>query len=139
VPRRLRLAEWLQTNTAAIVVAALLALGASALIIHDPARVNTVTIDNPTSYDVRVEASDGNGSGWTALGTARQQCASTIELPIDQGGTWVFRMSAQGAPTEEVAVDRSALEGTGWRFEITPTVGDAWKAAGVPQPPRLSC
>jgi hypothetical protein len=135
----LRLAERLQTNTAAIVVAALVALLASALIIHDPSRVKTITIDNPTSYDVRVEASGGGGSGWTVLGTARQQCGSTIELPIDQGGKWVFRMSAQGAQTVEVSTDRSALDRTGWHFEIPPSVGDAWKAAGVPQPPRESC
>jgi hypothetical protein len=107
--------------------------------IHDPSRVNTITIDNPTSFDVRVQASDGSGSGWTVLGSARQQCASTIELPIDQGATWVFRMSAQGGQPQEVAVDRSALERTGWHFEIPPTVGDSWKTAGVPQPPRQSC
>ncbi len=138
-PRRFRLGERLQTNTAAIVVAALVALGASALLIHDPSRVKTITIDNPTSYDVRVEASNGSGTEWTALGTAGQQCAATIELPTDQGGTWTFRMTAQGAPTEEVAVNRADLERAGWHFAIPQAVADAWKSAGFPQPPRQSC
>ncbi len=101
--RNTRLRERLQTNGAAIVVATVFALLCALLLFDDPGRAPTLTIDNPTAFDVRVEVSDANRAEWTVLTSARQQCGATVEAPIDHGGTWVFRLQTQGLAAEEIA------------------------------------
>jgi hypothetical protein len=137
--RRTRWLEHLQTNGAAIVVAALVALIAGAFAFDDPAHVPQLTIDNPTAYDIRVEVSDDARAGWTALTNARQHCSAIVDEAIDRGAMWTFRLHAQGLAVDEITVDRSVLERDGWHFTIPPSIAQDWDAAGVPHPPRQSC
>jgi len=137
--RRFRLRERLQTNSAAIVIAAVFALAAGALLFDDPSRVPTVTIENPTAYDVRVDVSDGDQAGWTVLGSARQHCSASVESAVDRGDTWVFRLRAQGMVEDEIAVSRSDLEQANWHFVVPETLAEQWETNGVPHPPRQSC
>ena len=137
--RYTRLRERLQTNGAAIVVATVFALLCALFLFDDPGRVPTLTIDNPTAFDVRVEVSDANRAEWTVLTSARQQCGAAVEAPIDHGGTWVFRLQAQGLASEEIAMDRADLERANWHFAIPVAVAQQWEAAGIPHPPRQSC
>ena len=83
--RYTRMRERLQTNGAAIVVATVFALLCALLLFDDPGRAPTLTIDNPTAFDVRVEVSDANRAEWTVLTSARQQCGAAVEAPIDRG------------------------------------------------------
>jgi hypothetical protein len=137
--RHTRLRERLQTNGAAIAVAAVFALLCALFLFDDPGRAPTLTIDNPTAFDIRVEVSDAGRAEWTVLTSARQQCAASVEAPVDRGQTWVFRLRTQGLASEEIAVDRADLERVGWHFAIPVALAQQWEAAGVPHPPRQSC
>ena len=137
-PRRRQL-EHLGTNTAAIVIATLFALVCGAFIVRDADRAPDLTIDNPTSYDVRVEVSDGARSEWTALGTARQFCNLAIDAPVDQGDTWSFRFHAQGVASHDIVIDRHALEQSGWRVTIGADLAQQWEQQSVPHPPQQNC
>jgi hypothetical protein len=137
--RRFRFLEHFQTNGAAIVVAAVFALLCGGLLLHDPARLPALTIDNPSPYDVKVDVSGDNGSTWTVLTTARQNCAAMVESPIDRGDTWLFRLRAQGLVSREITVDRSDLERANWHFAVPRDIAQQWEASGVPHPPVQSC
>jgi hypothetical protein len=136
---RFRLRERLQTNGAAIIVAAVFALLCGGLLFRDPGRVPALTIDNPTPYDVRVDVRGADADGWTVLTSARQHCAASVESSIDRGDQWVFRLRAQGRAAAEVTVSRSDLERANWHFAVPSTVAQEWEAGGVPHPPRMSC
>jgi hypothetical protein len=120
-------------------VASLVALLCGTLLIDDPARLPALTIDNPTPYDVKVDVSGDNGSSWTVLTTARQNCAATVESPVDRGDRWLFRMRAQGLVASEIAVGRSDIERLNWRTAVPADLAQQWEASGVPHPPRQSC
>jgi len=120
-------------------LAALFALLTATFLFDDPGRAPTLTIDNATRYDIRVEVSDPTRSAWTVLTSARQQCAASVESPIDRGETWVFRLHAQGIASEDIPVDRADLEQANWHFAIPPAIAQQWQAEGVPLPPRQSC
>jgi hypothetical protein len=120
-------------------MAAVFALLCGLLLFNDPGRAPTLTIDNPTPYDIRVEVSDTNRAEWTVLGLARQQCAASIESPIDRGGRWVFRLRTQGLVSQEIAVERADLERANWHFEVPTAMAQQWEANGIPHPPRQSC
>jgi hypothetical protein len=137
--KRFRLRQLLQTNAAAIVVATVLAVVCGARLFDDPGRVSSITIDNPTAYDVRVDVSDAARADWTVLTSARQQCSASVESPIDRGDTWVFRLRAQGLAVDEITVSRADLENANWHFTIPVAVAQQWEANGVPHPPRQAC
>jgi len=120
-------------------MAAVFALVAGALLFRDPARVPTVTIENPTAYDIRVDVSDADQAGWTVLGSARQHCSATVESAVDRGDTWVFRLRAQGMAQDEIAVSRSDLERANWHFVIPEALAPQWESNGIPHPPPQSC
>jgi len=137
--KRLHLRQLLQTNAAAIVVATVLAIVCGALLFDDPGRAPTVTIENPTAYDIRVDVSDAARADWMVLTSARQQCSASVESPIDRGETWVFRLRAQGHAVEEIAVSRSDIEHANWHFTIPAAIAQQWETNGVPHPPRQAC
>jgi hypothetical protein len=120
-------------------VATLFALLCGNFLFNDPARVPAVTIDNPTPYDVKVDVSGDNGSSWTVLTTARQNCAANVESTVDRGSRWLFRVRAQGLVASEIVADRSDLERANWHFAIPADLGKRWESSGVPHPPRQSC
>ena len=136
---RFRLRERLQTNGAAILLATVFALMCSSLLFDDPGRVPTLTVDNPTPYDVRVDVRGDDTDGWTVLTSVRQHCATSVESSIDRGARWVFRLRAQGRALAEFTISRSELEQARWHFTVPATVGDDWEAGGIPHPPRQSC
>ena len=60
---------------------------------------------------------------------------AVAEEIYDIGDTWVFRFSAQGETSGEVAFNRKQLERNGWRLEIPASIGDELRQKGAPAPP----
>ena len=68
-----------------------------------PAPIDAVSFDNPTLYDITVEANDGQDAAWTPVGTVEAGESITFERVFDQGEEWVFRFSSQGRDAGELA------------------------------------
>src|SRR4051794_34692 len=86
--RLLDRAEWWW----AIIPIACLALVVLVTKISDTPRVvDHITVDNPGDYTVNIEVSNGERSGWLALGAAGRSSSTTMDAVLDQGETWVFR------------------------------------------------
>ncbi|HVM03768.1 MAG TPA: hypothetical protein VM242_01225 [Acidimicrobiales bacterium] len=100
-----------------------------------PHLVDRLTVENPTGYDISIDATDHRRQGWVRLGTAHRGTTSTFEEIVDQGDVWIFRFSAQGEDGGELQAPRQQLERDGWRVRVPTEVGEQLKVAGAPLPP----
>lgn len=117
---------------AGVVVVVLVALPR---FLDSPNMVGRLTVQNPTGYDISVDATDHRRQGWLGLGTAHRSTTSTFEEIVDQGEVWIFRFSAQGEHAGELRVSRQRLERDGWRIRVPTEVGERLKVTGAPLPP----
>ena len=113
----------------AVALAALILL---APLLRMPSHVAEIGFDNPTAYDITVEASD-DGADWTPVGTVKAGESIAFERVYDQGDEWTFRFSSQGRDAGEVARSRAQLEADGWQVAIPASVGEALAADGAPE------
>ena len=97
-----------------------------------PSQVAEIGFDNPTAYDITVEASD-DGVGWTPVGTVKAGESISFERVYDQGDEWTFRFSSQGRDAGEVARTRAQLEVDDWQVAIPASVGATLAADGAPE------
>ncbi len=115
----------------AVVLMAGLLLGP---LLRMPAHIDAISFDNPTMYDITVEANDGQDAAWTPVGTVEAGESITFERVFDQGEEWVFRFSSQGRDAGELARTRAQLEESGWQVAVPASVGAALQADGAPEP-----
>jgi hypothetical protein len=113
-----------------VVLAAIILL---APLLQMPSHIDQVSFENPTAYDITIEASD-DGTGWTPVGTVDAGESADFERIYDQGDEWVFRFSSQGRDAGELARTRAELEQGDWHLVIPETVGDTLQADGAPEP-----
>jgi hypothetical protein len=111
--------------------AALLALWLWVRISAGPSMVSRIAISNDTDYTVSVEVAGPSLEGWMAIGSAASRQVTVFQQVIDQGGTWTFRVGAQGHDGGQFTVSRADLVGSGWRVSLPPTIGPRLKAAGT--------
>ena len=97
--------------------------------------VDRLTVENPTGYDISIDATDHRRRGWVGLGTAHRGTTSTFEEILDQDEVWIFRFSAQGEDGGELQVSRRQLERDGWRMRVPAEVGEQLEVDGVPLSP----
>lgn len=118
----------------AVAIGVVVVLVAISRLLDSPHLVDRLAVENPTGYDISVEATDGQRRGWVAVGTALRATTSTFEEIIDQGDVWIFRFSAQGADGGELRVSRDQLERDGWHLRIPAEVGHQLEVKGAPLP-----
>ena len=104
-------------------------------IFDSPTRIDRITFENPTDYDLRVEVSGEQRDRWSALATAPARQAKEVGEILDVGEVWVFRFSSQGKDGGELRISRTELAGDGWRVEIPRRVGARLRTLGAPPPP----
>jgi hypothetical protein len=120
------------------IVLGALAIVAALLIsqlLASPHYVSRITVDNPSNYEMLVEASNGRGDGWLSLGTADHRGPTEFEQVYDIGDVWKFRVSAQGQDLGTFQRTRAQLEQAHWHVALPHRMGDALQAAGVPPQP----
>ena len=103
--------------------------------LDSPAMIDRLTVENPTRYDISIDATDHRRRGWIVLGTAHRDTTSTFEQIVDQGDQWIFRFSAQGEDGGELQVSRQQLQRDRWRIRIPTEVGEQLMVTGAPLPP----
>ena len=124
----------LPTRLVDVTVAAAFALIVTVVAMHDPRRAPDVTIENDTAYDLTIKVSDAEGKDWMAFALVNAKSQALVRAPIDQGSTWIFSYGAGG----EYTLDRSALQESGWRIRVPPSVPDRLAAAGIEPSPQRS-
>ena len=123
----LRRRRTLPTRLVDVTIAAVFALIATALAMHDPPRAPDVTIVNETPYDLTIKVSDEAGKDWMAFALVNAGSQAIVRAPIDQGAVWTFSYGAGGRYT----IDRSALREAGWRIHVPASVAQRLAAAGI--------
>jgi hypothetical protein len=83
-----------------------------------PARVDRITIVNPTGYDLDVDVAGRERGGWLPVAIVEARSERVAEEVIDQGEVWVFRFLHWGDPVRELSLTRAELEEAGWRVEV---------------------
>ncbi len=80
---------------AAIVFFVVLFFGVLRLV-ESPAMVGRVSVDNRTSYDLEVGVTDGSNRDRLLLAALDADATTRVEDVLDQGSTWLFRVSRAG-------------------------------------------
>ena len=126
-----------RARTAGFAVAAVVAVMLVAVprFLDSPHMVDRLTVENPTGYDISIDATDHRRRAWVGLGTVHRGTTSTFEEILDQGEVWIFRFSAQGEDGGELQVSRQQLEGDGWRMRVPAEVGEQLEVDGAPLSP----
>jgi hypothetical protein len=132
-PRRSSLPPWLGW----VALAAIIVVSgyAGTRLLQGPDVVRRVTIVNPSKYAVEVEIAGAHRDGWTVLGSTPPGSSSTDDDVVDQGGTWVFRVHAQGVSGGDFALSRAALARSHWRVTIPSAVIDELAAQSISASP----
>ena len=131
-PRYLR--RLARSEAVAVLVAAGVAVTVGSALLRSPATVDEVSITNPTDYHIAVEVRGSRG-GWMHLSTVPRHGTITVSEVIDQGETWIFRLTAQGRRASEFRTDRRELEAAGWAANIPIVAGTELRDAGATLPP----
>jgi hypothetical protein len=137
-PRAGEAAPWrsfFNQDVVAIVVAAALALAITLWVVDSPTRV-TLTVVNPTDYELTIAIAKPGEHSWLPLTVIDPGQERLLTGTIDQGPEWLFRFSAQARDGGEVAVTRDELGAADWRFEVPPEVVERLESAGATPPPR---
>jgi hypothetical protein len=82
----------------------------------DTPHVERLTFVNPTPYDIGVEITDADRSGWLGLGDAEDRAVTSFQEVFDQGEVWIVRLADGEAG--ELRVTRANLEHVGWHIHI---------------------
>lgn len=125
-PRAVHL--WWVLGAVVVVIAGLVL----APLLQLPPHVDALTVDNPTTYDVTLEASDDGGS-WTPVGTVDAGDTVTFDRVYDQGDTWLFRFSSQGREGGQIERTRDELQQGGWQVPVPESVAETLRKAGAPE------
>ena len=94
--------------------------------------VPRITVENPTPFNLQVDAGAGGDDDILALGSVPREGSRVFEQVVDQGERWVFRLSFGGEDVGEVVVPRPQLEKDGWRVVVPAGIGSALAEAGHP-------
>jgi hypothetical protein len=129
------LRRYLRFDIVAAVAAIVVVLVAGVLLLDEPARVDRITIDNPSAFVVDVSVTSGGHHGWLVLSGIPVAATRDYHDVLDQGDTWVFSFRAQGRDGGELSVSRADLATRNWTMEIPATVIDRLRAGGAPAHP----
>jgi hypothetical protein len=106
-----------------------------ALLLLDVPSTVDLTVENPSAYDVDIDARRPGDFKVLGLGTSETGTTRSFHQVIDRGDTWIFEFSTAGVPAGSLEVAREDLADNGWRVVIPERVTDELRRAGVETPP----
>jgi hypothetical protein len=121
--------QWLPAERRAALVCAVLLLGLTAC--DRVSYVETLTIENPTDYDLLVNVRGNETSGVLGLGVVHKRATEEREQVIDVGPVWVYEFRYQGLDAGQVRVSRRDLANQDWRFVIPEEIGTRLQELGL--------
>ena len=96
-----------------------------------PSFVDGVTIVNPHPWIVNVDVTRGGRDGTVGVGAVGAERTQNVSAVIDQGETWIFKVTYGGADAGELVVSRAELEEAGWRVTVPDEFAARMRAAGM--------
>jgi hypothetical protein len=124
--------SYVRPDLVAIALGVVAVLVFGLITLREPARVSTLTLSNPSSYDVTVDVSSKDGHSWLPLAVLDIGATRDYSEVLDQGDTWVFRFRAQGVDGGQAEVTRHDLAAAGWKYVVPNDVIQRIQAAGAP-------
>ena len=109
---------------AAVVLAAEVAPGS-------PRFVRTITISNPSAFQVQTDVARPNDNGWVPIGAVEPGRTQAFGEVFDVGDAWVFRFSYGGVVAEERTESRRDLASARWHVRISSDAAARLDAAGL--------
>jgi hypothetical protein len=127
-----------RADAIAIVLATASVLVVGLVLLDGPARVDRVTINNPTDYDLTIQLSSGPDRAWLPLAVIGLRSTQEFHDVLDQGDSWVFGFRAQGRDGGDITVTRAQLEADGWQLTVPEDVVTQLQLLGAPKSPCVS-
>ncbi len=126
----------LQHDLAAVLAAGLIAAALCTLLLREPARVEQLTVTNPTEYELTIQARSGPDRAWMPVAVVSPGTSVMALDVIDQGETWSFRLTGQGRDAGTLDVSGAQLRDGGWRLAVPTAIGDRLRDDGAAPTPR---
>lgn len=120
------------TDLVAIVVVAFVVAVIGALVTRPPDRLPTLTVANPTPYELHL--SSIKGDALAPIGIVSPDGSATVTEVADPGEAWEVRVLSQGRVVT-FTTTRSAVEAAGWRLTVPDEVAGELAATGAPPAP----
>ena len=130
--------RFLGADAVAIVIAIASVLVIGVVLLDGPARIDRLTVANPTDYDVTIQLATSPNGAWLPLAVLGQRSTRDFRDVIDQGDDWVFRFRAQGQDAGDVTISLADLAAAGWQMTIPASAATQLQALGVPASPCIS-
>ncbi len=80
--------------------------------------VDTITVENRSGVAVDVAVAGGADGGKLLLAAVDSRSATRVDDVLDQGSTWVFRVTRAGEPVGSFTRSRDRLRADGWRAVV---------------------
>jgi hypothetical protein len=122
------------SDIVSVAAAGAVAVGVAFAFLRSPEMIDTISVANPTDYDIGVEVRGAEG-GWLPMSTAQRNTTTVVSDLIDQGPTWTIRFTAQGQEAGKLEIRREALEAAGWEIEVPASTEEVLRDAGAAPPP----
>lgn len=112
----------------------LIAMGAAACVVlavgvlmlsAEPARVDQLTVTNPSEYQIRVQLGD------SPLIDVEARTSRQYRNVFDQGEQWVFTFSSQSIEAGTIEIDRSTLANNNWTIVIPEYIIETLREAPI--------
>jgi hypothetical protein len=127
-----------RADAIAIVLAIASVLVAGIVLLDGPSRVDHLTINNPTDYDLTIQLSPGPDRAWLPFAVIGLRSTREFHDVLDQGDSWEFRFRAQGRDGGAVTVSRAQLEADGWQLSVPADIVTQLQLLGAPRSPCVS-
>jgi hypothetical protein len=131
-------ARLVRADAVAIVLAIASVLVVGIVLLDGPARVDHLTINNPTDYDLTIQLASGPDQAWLPFAVMGLRSTREFHDVLDQGDSWEFRFRAQGQDGGDITVTRAQLEADGWQVTVPEVVVTQLQLLGAPKSPCVS-
>ena len=123
--------RWTDETIAAIAPVCVAFVVALTMIAAEPARVDQLTVTNPSEHEVRVSV------GNVQLADVQAGTSRRYRAVLDQGQRWVFTFASQSVEAGAIEVDRSVLAADDWTVVIPDDIIATLRAAPIEPPPPV--
>jgi hypothetical protein len=130
-PTRGRRPRWRWNDEVIAVVVSVCVAFAGGLLMTaaEPARVDQLSVTNPSEYQIRVRA------GNSTLADVEAETSRQYNDVFDQGQRWAFTFASQSVEAGTIEIDRSVLASNNWTVVIPNDIIETLRAAPIEPAP----
>jgi hypothetical protein len=93
-------------------------------LLEPPTTIDRVTVENRSGTDIEVGVTDESRDGELLLAAVDPGASTRVDEVIDQGSSWVFRITHAGDELGTVERSRDRLQDDGWRVVVPADLGE---------------